>query len=436
MKSLEITNDLSNFKFLEETDGIRGKKYYLVGKVQQCIPNKNRRIYPAEMWDALHEDPEFKARLSSGRLVGSIGHPGKDQVFDPEKTALTVREHWRDGDDVFAKLEILADLPSGKILLAMYKSGVYLGVSSRGGGPSVEQDGYEVLSVGFMLDGYDAVVDPSVATAMPVPQFESSKKKFASFMESVIKDASKEDIAYYNTFTKSVFGESVQSSTKPSNHKNNMSDKLYQEAVRKSAVLEQQVTKFKSDATSSAEKFKTLESRHNALKTVAEKLESASTSKDSRIKALESALATANKRLEAAKELLSASMKKTESVASSYSTTSAKLEAAKKLLLAFESSKSVSAKKSLESYITEKVSKFSESQKSSVKSILSKCESIDAVNETLKSLQPLISSKSNPTLPKVESVKGTKTTKTESHQPSVKLNPLIQAMKDSGKLVG
>jgi len=145
---------------VEEIDSKGIKKKFLVGKVQSTLENQNHREYDEELWDDLHESERFITKLKKGVLVGGVGHP-PNGVFDPEKSASTVRKHWREGKDVYAKREILKT-PSGNVLCTLIESGVKLCPSSRGKGDSIEKDGKVKVKKGFDLEGYDDVIDPSV----------------------------------------------------------------------------------------------------------------------------------------------------------------------------------------------------------------------------------------------------------------------------------
>ena len=87
--------------------------------------------------------------------------------------------HW-EGDNLLGTVEVLST-PSGNILTELFKSGIKLGISSRGMG-SVEtvseEDGVETTQVqpDFELIAFDFVSNPSTHGAFMYPMKESVNK--------------------------------------------------------------------------------------------------------------------------------------------------------------------------------------------------------------------------------------------------------------------
>ena len=99
--------------------------------------------------------------------------------------------HW-DGDDLLGTVEVLST-PSGNILKELFKSGIKLGISSRGLG-SVEpmresegEDGAVEVQPDFELIAFDFVSNPSTHGAFMRPVNESvEKQKPETRIESII----------------------------------------------------------------------------------------------------------------------------------------------------------------------------------------------------------------------------------------------------------
>ena len=99
--------------------------------------------------------------------------------------------HW-DGDDLLGTVEVLST-PSGNILKELFKSGIKLGISSRGLG-SVEpvnekngEDGTVEVQPDFELIAFDFVSNPSTHGAFMRPVNESVEKlKPETKIESII----------------------------------------------------------------------------------------------------------------------------------------------------------------------------------------------------------------------------------------------------------
>ena len=73
---------------------------------------------------------------------------------------ILISEYWWDGNNVMGKIEILPT-PSGNILKELIKSGVTVGVSSRGmgsledkGGVMEVQDDFRIIMLGFCLNTF------------------------------------------------------------------------------------------------------------------------------------------------------------------------------------------------------------------------------------------------------------------------------------------
>jgi len=214
-------------------------KLYLVGKVQQTTKNRNGRRYGESMWDALHDDPDFKEKLDKGLIVGGVGHP-KDGLFDPMMIATTVRKHWREGTNVFAKREIVPT-PSGNYLTTLYRSDVFLGTSSRGRGDSKNEDGVIDVLPGFVLEGYDDVIEPSVKDAYTKLVKESLNESVLPFKLGILenniiqrmhdKQISSEELAFYESFCKEYMGngdfyDRIKEDAKPKPHYRKVEDDL------------------------------------------------------------------------------------------------------------------------------------------------------------------------------------------------------------------
>tara|TARA_Y100001938_G_C7971798_1_gene369710 strand:- start:496 stop:852 length:357 start_codon:yes stop_codon:yes gene_type:complete len=92
---------------------------------------------------------------------------------------------WWNGDDVMCKLEVLST-PSGQVLKELIKSGVKLGISSRGLGSVKNQNGQTIVEDDFKLIGFDMVSDPSTPGAFVGPEkTRSSSPELADFLSKV-----------------------------------------------------------------------------------------------------------------------------------------------------------------------------------------------------------------------------------------------------------
>ena len=157
---------------LKENDG----KLIVRGVLQRAeAKNQNGRVYPK---DILHREAKKYAKefIKERRAMGELDHP-ESSVVNLQNVSHNIREmHW-EGDNLLGEVEVLGT-PSGNILKELFKSGIKLGISSRGMG-SVEtvneDDGDQVTQVqpDFELIAFDFVSNPSTHGAFMYPMNES-----------------------------------------------------------------------------------------------------------------------------------------------------------------------------------------------------------------------------------------------------------------------
>ena len=116
---------------MKENDG----KLVVRGVLQRAeAKNQNGRVYPREV--LVREAKKYhKEFIKQSRAMGELDHP-ESSVVNLQNVSHNVKEmHW-EGDNLLGEVEVLST-PSGNILKELFKSGIKLGISSRGMG-SVE----------------------------------------------------------------------------------------------------------------------------------------------------------------------------------------------------------------------------------------------------------------------------------------------------------
>jgi len=154
--------------------------------------NQNGRIYPKEtlMREASNYAGTF---IKERRALGELDHPDSS-VVNLNNVSHNVLEMGWQGDDLIGKVEVLGT-PAGNILKELFKSGIRLGISSRGMGSvkEVMREGGDTLEVqpDFELIAFDFVSNPSTHGAFLSPVNESkgsvTTNKFAN-VERIITD--------------------------------------------------------------------------------------------------------------------------------------------------------------------------------------------------------------------------------------------------------
>ena len=152
--------------------------------------NQNGRVYPREV--LLKEVSKYLSeQVKERRALGELDHPDSSVVNLNNASHNIIEMHW-DGDDLLGTVEVLST-PSGNILKELFKSGIKLGISSRGLG-SVEpmresegEDGAVEVQPDFELIAFDFVSNPSTHGAFMRPVNEGvEKQKPENKIESII----------------------------------------------------------------------------------------------------------------------------------------------------------------------------------------------------------------------------------------------------------
>ena len=134
----------------------------LTGVMQRAdAQNGNGRVYPRAV--LTREMETYTKLVKERRALGALDHPD-DSVINLKNASHLVTDCWWDGSDVMGKVQIL-NTPSGQVLQELVKSGVKLGISSRGRGSVHESNGQTIVEDDFQLICFDFVSEPSTTGA-------------------------------------------------------------------------------------------------------------------------------------------------------------------------------------------------------------------------------------------------------------------------------
>jgi len=154
---LSYTKDSVN-----ESIGRNDGKVVLRGILQKCDTlNQNGRIYPRAILE--RELMNYQKFIQENRALGECDHPDSS-VVELKNASHIVKEARMEGDNVVGSIEIL-DTPSGQILQSLIKSGVTLGISSRGVGSTKKEGDCQIVQEDFQLICFDMVSEPSTPGA-------------------------------------------------------------------------------------------------------------------------------------------------------------------------------------------------------------------------------------------------------------------------------
>lgn len=147
-------------------------KVILSGVMQRAdATNQNGRQYPSDI--LRREADKYKqVFVRERRALGELDHPDS-QVVNLQNVSHNVVDLWWEGEDLMGRIEILST-PSGNIAKELLKSGIRLGISSRGMG-SVKSIGEGKVEVqdDFEIVCWDLVSNPSTQGAFMSPLNES-----------------------------------------------------------------------------------------------------------------------------------------------------------------------------------------------------------------------------------------------------------------------
>ena len=174
VRPFNVSTDKIN-ESISENNG----KLIVKGVLQRAeSKNQNGRVYPREV--LLKEVAKYlENQVTERRALGELDHPESAVVNLNNASHNIVEMHW-DGDDLLGTVEVLST-PAGNILKELFKSGIKLGISSRGLGsvePVNEKDGDEdtvEVQPDFELIAFDFVSNPSTHGAFMRPVNESVK---------------------------------------------------------------------------------------------------------------------------------------------------------------------------------------------------------------------------------------------------------------------
>lgn len=164
-----------------------GKSMWLSGIFMQGgLKNRNGRNYPVNEISAAVDGARTRIKESKG-IMGELDHP-QTLSINLDRVSHVITELDMSGQNAIGKAKLI-DTPMGAIAKELVRSGVALGVSSRGAGAVNESGGV----TGFQFVTVDIVAQPSAPNAYPNTVYESLElarngKNILSVAEAVRHD--------------------------------------------------------------------------------------------------------------------------------------------------------------------------------------------------------------------------------------------------------
>lgn len=163
MKLIKELIEEENLQFItEDKDG--EKRYYIEGVFMQAdVKNKNGRMYSSNMLAEKVEDYS-KNFINKNRAYGELGHPANPSI-NLERVSHRIVSLRRDGSNFIGKAQV-SSTPYGNIVKGLLEDGGKLGVSSRGLGSLMKENGVLKVQSDFLIvTPADIVADPSAPDA-------------------------------------------------------------------------------------------------------------------------------------------------------------------------------------------------------------------------------------------------------------------------------
>ena len=149
----------------------QGKSKGTLGKLKGIFADykhgtrNSDRLYTEELWDnRVFGSSDVMEALQTKTLFGELDHPEGDRCETLAKNAaitITKLEKRPDEGVIYGEAEIL-DTPTGRIVKALADSGAQLGISSRGMGEEIYQEGKNIIDPEtYDFITFDVVVTPA-----------------------------------------------------------------------------------------------------------------------------------------------------------------------------------------------------------------------------------------------------------------------------------
>lgn len=175
-----------------------GKNCWLSGVYMQAeMKNRNGRVYPLKELTKAVENAQTTIKEHGG-IFGELDHP-QTLTINLDRISHVITEMRMEGNNAVGKAKLLGT-PMGQIAAELVKSGVKIGVSSRGAGAVNESGG--VSDFNFVT--VDLVATPSAPGAVPEAVYESMMMNSKGRKVVTLAETVKEDPEAQEYFKKAI----------------------------------------------------------------------------------------------------------------------------------------------------------------------------------------------------------------------------------------
>lgn len=172
MGNLLIENYSQDFILSEEKSNDTNNKSGILGKLKGIFadikhPTRNGRLYSEKCWRNALASEDVKEKLENHMMLMELSHPTDRLESLEERTCAYVSDLKIDEQQgVVLGEAVILDTPMGRILNTFVRSGMKVGVSSRGAGDERIMEGVNQIDPDtFILETFDIVSMPAVKQA-------------------------------------------------------------------------------------------------------------------------------------------------------------------------------------------------------------------------------------------------------------------------------
>lgn len=164
--------NVNTLQLINESRDENGKHYLgtLAGPAAEFTkPTRNGRKYNLKLWRTVEASEDFKEGMDTLTILGETDHPDDRLETKIKEVAIVMRKfEIREQEGiVYCEFDIL-DTPNGRILKELIDYGCKIGVSSRGSGEEITENGETIIDPDtYYFICFDAVITPAVAKARP-----------------------------------------------------------------------------------------------------------------------------------------------------------------------------------------------------------------------------------------------------------------------------
>jgi hypothetical protein len=137
------------------------------------VKTENNRVYRRSLWEK--QISRLQKAMENRKVYGECDHPSDGRTKLSRVSHLLTNLKVQDDGTIVGEAEIM-NTTDVKQLRAIFEAGGQVGVSSRGYGSVINENGFDIVQDDYVLDTFDFVADPAQPTAYPTPSVESKQK--------------------------------------------------------------------------------------------------------------------------------------------------------------------------------------------------------------------------------------------------------------------